>query len=175
MFTTLVKHDYWQLNSIRSWIVPTWSLVIFSFRGIPNHALILLIRNVVVLSFVYKKTDQWCVFSVQAQETAQLEEQLQGWGEVILAGDRIVRWEKPWFPAALMGGTTLLFLWVHLTVCCITSSQAAGYIVGMTNISSVCGEMWNKIKTSTVLRKLCHTGSTSNPQEKEVIYKHFNC
>uniref|UniRef100_A0A3Q4BWR0 Uncharacterized protein n=1 Tax=Mola mola TaxID=94237 RepID=A0A3Q4BWR0_MOLML len=48
-----------------------------------------------------------------AQETAQLEEQLQGWGEVILAGDRIVRWEKPWFPAALMGGTTLLFLLIY--------------------------------------------------------------
>lgn len=54
-------------------------------------------------------------FCVQAQETAQLEEQLQGWGEVILAGDRVVRWEKPWFPGALMGGTTVLFLWVNLT------------------------------------------------------------
>ncbi|XP_035510403.1 ADP-ribosylation factor-like protein 6-interacting protein 1, partial [Morone saxatilis] len=50
---------------------------------------------------------------VQAQETAQLEEQLQGWGEVILAGDRVVRWEKPWFPAALMGATTLLFLLIY--------------------------------------------------------------
>uniref|UniRef100_A0AAQ4PYU2 Uncharacterized protein n=1 Tax=Gasterosteus aculeatus aculeatus TaxID=481459 RepID=A0AAQ4PYU2_GASAC len=37
-----------------------------------------------------------------AQETAQLEEQLQGWGEVILAGDRVVRWEKPWFPGAFL-------------------------------------------------------------------------
>lgn len=51
-----------------------------------------------------------CPFCVQAQETAQLEEQLQGWGEVILAGDRVVRWEKPWFPGALVGGTTALFL-----------------------------------------------------------------
>lgn len=57
-------------------------------------------------------------FCVQAQETAQLEEQLQGWGEVILAGDRVVRWEKPWFPGALMGGTTVLFLWVNLTAYC---------------------------------------------------------
>lgn len=45
----------------------------------------------------------------QAQETAQLEEQLQGWGEVILAGDQVLRWEKPWFPGALMGVTTVLF------------------------------------------------------------------
>ncbi|KAF3845907.1 hypothetical protein F7725_002985 [Dissostichus mawsoni] len=48
-----------------------------------------------------------------AQETAQLEEQLQGWGEVILAGDRVVRWEKPWFPGALMGATTMLFLMIY--------------------------------------------------------------
>lgn len=47
---------------------------------------------------------------VEAQETAQLEEQLQGWGEVILAGDRVVRWEKPWFPGALVGVTTVLFM-----------------------------------------------------------------
>ena len=46
----------------------------------------------------------------QAQETAQLEEQLQGWGEVILAGDQVVRWEKPWFPGALIGATTLVFM-----------------------------------------------------------------
>ena len=51
-------------------------------------------------------------FSVllQAQETAQLEEQLQGWGEVILAGDQVVRWEKPWFPGALIGATTVVFM-----------------------------------------------------------------
>ncbi|XP_006637238.1 ADP-ribosylation factor-like protein 6-interacting protein 1 [Lepisosteus oculatus] len=48
-----------------------------------------------------------------AQETAQLEEQLQAWGEVILAGDQVLRWTKPWFPAALMGVTTLLFLMVY--------------------------------------------------------------
>uniref|UniRef100_A0A1A8DQ99 ADP-ribosylation factor-like 6 interacting protein 1 n=1 Tax=Nothobranchius kadleci TaxID=1051664 RepID=A0A1A8DQ99_NOTKA len=48
-----------------------------------------------------------------AQETAQLEEQLQGWGEVILAGDRVMRWEKPWFPGALMGAVTVVFLLVY--------------------------------------------------------------
>lgn len=47
---------------------------------------------------------------VQAQETAQLEEQLQGWREVILAGDRVLRWERPWFPGALVGATTMVFL-----------------------------------------------------------------
>lgn len=47
---------------------------------------------------------------VQAQETAQLEEQLQGWGEVILAGDRVLRWEKPWFPGAVVGVTSVVFL-----------------------------------------------------------------
>ncbi|XP_061905435.1 ADP-ribosylation factor-like protein 6-interacting protein 1 [Entelurus aequoreus] len=48
-----------------------------------------------------------------AQETAQLEEQLQAWGEVILVGDRVLRWEKPWFPAALMGATSVLFLLIY--------------------------------------------------------------
>ncbi|KAJ8251182.1 hypothetical protein GJAV_G00218210 [Gymnothorax javanicus] len=51
--------------------------------------------------------------NLYAQETAQLEEQLQGWGEVILAGDRVLRWEKPWFPAVLVGATTLLFLLIY--------------------------------------------------------------
>lgn len=32
---------------------------------------------------------------------------------MILAGDRVLRWEKPWFPAALMGATTVLFLLVY--------------------------------------------------------------
>ncbi|CAL8305217.1 unnamed protein product [Merluccius merluccius] len=48
-----------------------------------------------------------------AQETVLLEEQLQGWGEVILAGDLVVRWEKPWFPGALIGVTTVLFMLVY--------------------------------------------------------------
>ncbi|KAL4659047.1 ADP-ribosylation factor-like protein 6-interacting protein 1 [Arapaima gigas] len=51
--------------------------------------------------------------NIIAQETAQLEEQLQGWGEVILAGDRILRWEKPWFPGALVGVVTLLFVLIY--------------------------------------------------------------
>ncbi|XP_063077620.1 ADP-ribosylation factor-like protein 6-interacting protein 1 [Engraulis encrasicolus] len=51
--------------------------------------------------------------NLMAQETAQLEEQLQGWGEVILAGDQVLRWEKAWFPGALMGVTTLLFTLVY--------------------------------------------------------------
>ncbi|MBN3285843.1 AR6P1 protein, partial [Polyodon spathula] len=48
-----------------------------------------------------------------AQETAQLEEQLQGWGEVILAGDQVLRWVKPWFPAALMGVVSAVFLMIY--------------------------------------------------------------
>uniref|UniRef100_A0AAY5EDF7 RETREG1-3/ARL6IP-like N-terminal reticulon-homology domain-containing protein n=1 Tax=Electrophorus electricus TaxID=8005 RepID=A0AAY5EDF7_ELEEL len=52
-------------------------------------------------------------YNASAQETAQLEEQLQGWGEVILAGDQFLRWEKPWFPGALMGITTVVFLLVY--------------------------------------------------------------
>lgn len=66
---------------------------------------------------------------VQAQETAQLEEQLQGWGEVILAGDRVLRWEKAWFPGALMGATTMLFMWVHFY--CVADL----HIVGIAHIS----------------------------------------
>uniref|UniRef100_A0A673GJ06 ADP-ribosylation factor-like 6 interacting protein 1 n=1 Tax=Sinocyclocheilus rhinocerous TaxID=307959 RepID=A0A673GJ06_9TELE len=48
-----------------------------------------------------------------AQETSQLEEQLQGWGEVILAGDQVLRWEKPWYPAVLVGATTILFMLIY--------------------------------------------------------------
>nr|XP_033770525.1 ADP-ribosylation factor-like protein 6-interacting protein 1 [Geotrypetes seraphini] len=48
-----------------------------------------------------------------AGETANLEEQLQGWGEVILVADRVLRWEKPWFPAAVIGTISLVFLMVY--------------------------------------------------------------
>ncbi|XP_026064091.1 ADP-ribosylation factor-like protein 6-interacting protein 1 [Carassius auratus] len=48
-----------------------------------------------------------------AQETSQLEEQLQGWGEVILAGDQFLRWEKQWYPAVLVGATSILFMLVY--------------------------------------------------------------
>ncbi|XP_048871131.1 ADP-ribosylation factor-like protein 6-interacting protein 1 [Brienomyrus brachyistius] len=48
-----------------------------------------------------------------AQEISQLEEQLQGWGEVILAADHVLRWQKPWFPGALIGVTTMLFTLIY--------------------------------------------------------------
>ncbi|KAG8432971.1 hypothetical protein GDO86_017296 [Hymenochirus boettgeri] len=48
-----------------------------------------------------------------AAETANLEERFQGWGEVILVADRIIRWEKPWFPAAIMGVISFLFLMIY--------------------------------------------------------------
>lgn len=48
-----------------------------------------------------------------AQETSQLEEQLQAWGEVILAGDQVLRWEKPWYPAVSVGATTILFMLIY--------------------------------------------------------------
>uniref|UniRef100_A0A8D2DJ46 ADP-ribosylation factor-like protein 6-interacting protein 1 n=1 Tax=Sciurus vulgaris TaxID=55149 RepID=A0A8D2DJ46_SCIVU len=37
-----------------------------------------------------------------AAETANLEEQLQGWGEMMLMADKILRWERAWFPPAIM-------------------------------------------------------------------------
>ncbi|KAF6125396.1 hypothetical protein HJG60_009868 [Phyllostomus discolor] len=45
-----------------------------------------------------------------AAETASLEEQLQGWGEVMLMADKILRWERPWFPPAIIGVVSLVFL-----------------------------------------------------------------
>ncbi|XP_051571051.1 ADP-ribosylation factor-like protein 6-interacting protein 1 [Myxocyprinus asiaticus] len=48
-----------------------------------------------------------------AQETSQLEEHLQGWGEIILAGDHVLRWERPWYPGALVGVTTVLFTLIY--------------------------------------------------------------
>ncbi|XP_014399904.1 PREDICTED: ADP-ribosylation factor-like protein 6-interacting protein 1 isoform X2 [Myotis brandtii] len=45
-----------------------------------------------------------------AAETASLEEQLQGWGEVTLMADKVLRWERAWFPPAIMGVVSLVFL-----------------------------------------------------------------
>jgi len=39
-----------------------------------------------------------------------LEEQLQGWGEVILITDKVLRWERAWFPLALMSVVSFSFL-----------------------------------------------------------------
>ncbi|XP_061455807.1 ADP-ribosylation factor-like protein 6-interacting protein 1 [Rhineura floridana] len=48
-----------------------------------------------------------------AAETAGLEEQLQGWGEVILVTDKILRWEKPWFPPAMIAVVSFIFLMIY--------------------------------------------------------------
>ncbi|XP_013910493.1 PREDICTED: ADP-ribosylation factor-like protein 6-interacting protein 1 [Thamnophis sirtalis] len=48
-----------------------------------------------------------------AAETAGLEEQLQGWGEVILVTDKILRWEKTWFPAAMLSVVSVIFLLIY--------------------------------------------------------------
>ncbi|MEJ1273924.1 ADP-ribosylation factor-like 6 interacting protein 1 [Cricetulus griseus] len=48
-----------------------------------------------------------------AVETAGLEEQLQGWGEVMLMADKVLRWERAWFPPAIMGVVSLLFLIIY--------------------------------------------------------------
>ncbi|KAK7833350.1 hypothetical protein U0070_017349 [Myodes glareolus] len=48
-----------------------------------------------------------------AVETAGLEEQLQGWGEVMLMADKVLRWERAWFPPAIAGVVSLLFLIIY--------------------------------------------------------------
>lgn len=48
-----------------------------------------------------------------AAETASLEEHFQGWGEVVLLTDSTLRWQKPWFPAAIMGAVTFIFLMIY--------------------------------------------------------------
>ncbi|KAF5918363.1 hypothetical protein HPG69_011803, partial [Diceros bicornis minor] len=48
-----------------------------------------------------------------AAETASLEEQLQGWGEVMLMADKVLRWERAWFPPAVMGVVSLVFLTIY--------------------------------------------------------------
>ncbi|KAM5152510.1 ADP-ribosylation factor-like protein 6-interacting protein 1 [Mantella aurantiaca] len=48
-----------------------------------------------------------------AAETASLEEHFHGWGEVVLLSDRVLRWEKPWFPAAIMGTVSFIFLMIY--------------------------------------------------------------
>ncbi|KAM6244438.1 ADP-ribosylation factor-like protein 6-interacting protein 1 isoform 1-T1 [Spheniscus humboldti] len=52
-------------------------------------------------------------FGAEAAETASLEEQLQGWGEVILMTDKVLRWERAWFPLALMSVVSFSFLMVY--------------------------------------------------------------
>ncbi|KAJ8413602.1 hypothetical protein AAFF_G00081090 [Aldrovandia affinis] len=72
-----------------------------------------------------------------ARETAQLEDQLQGWGEVILAADQVLLWQKPWFPGALIGATTVLFTMVYYldpsvltgVSCCVMFLCLADYLV----------------------------------------------
>ncbi|XP_069725993.1 ADP-ribosylation factor-like protein 6-interacting protein 1 [Phaenicophaeus curvirostris] len=48
-----------------------------------------------------------------ASETASLEEQLQGWGEVILITDKVLRWERAWFPLVLMSLVSFSFLMIY--------------------------------------------------------------
>ncbi|CAH2307044.1 ADP-ribosylation factor 6-interacting 1 [Pelobates cultripes] len=48
-----------------------------------------------------------------AAETANLEEHFKEWGDVILVADRVLRWEKPWFPAIVMGAVSLVFILVY--------------------------------------------------------------
>uniref|UniRef100_A0A673VUF7 RETREG1-3/ARL6IP-like N-terminal reticulon-homology domain-containing protein n=2 Tax=Suricata suricatta TaxID=37032 RepID=A0A673VUF7_SURSU len=48
-----------------------------------------------------------------AAETASLEEQLQGWGEVMLMADKVLRWERAWFPPAIVGVVSLVFLTIY--------------------------------------------------------------
>uniref|UniRef100_A0A8C5WCN1 ARL6 interacting reticulophagy regulator 1 n=1 Tax=Leptobrachium leishanense TaxID=445787 RepID=A0A8C5WCN1_9ANUR len=50
---------------------------------------------------------------VRAAETANLEKHFKGWGDVILIVDRVLRWEKPWFPAVVMGAVSFVFLLVY--------------------------------------------------------------
>ncbi|XP_054368707.1 ADP-ribosylation factor-like protein 6-interacting protein 1 [Mirounga angustirostris] len=48
-----------------------------------------------------------------AAETASLEEQPQGWGEVMLMADKVLRWERAWFPPAVMGVVSWVFLTIY--------------------------------------------------------------
>uniref|UniRef100_A0A2K5Z4X6 ADP ribosylation factor like GTPase 6 interacting protein 1 n=1 Tax=Mandrillus leucophaeus TaxID=9568 RepID=A0A2K5Z4X6_MANLE len=48
-----------------------------------------------------------------AAETASLEEQLQGWGEVMLMADKVLRWERAWFPPAIICVVSLVFLIIY--------------------------------------------------------------
>ncbi|NP_001279204.1 ADP-ribosylation factor-like protein 6-interacting protein 1 [Callorhinchus milii] len=48
-----------------------------------------------------------------AAETAQLEEHLEGWGEVMLATDHVLRWEKAWLPAVMMVAVSMVFLLIY--------------------------------------------------------------
>ncbi|CAI9553828.1 unnamed protein product [Staurois parvus] len=48
-----------------------------------------------------------------AAETASLEDHFHGWGEVVLLSDCVLRWEKQWFPAAIMGTVSFIILMIY--------------------------------------------------------------
>lgn len=125
-----------------------------------------------IIEMLSLRNSWWCLwFCVEAQETAQLEEQLQGWGEVILAGDRVVRWEKPWFPGALMGGTTVLFLWVHFTVCCTAGSHThtGAHSWHNTHFLPLSSDTSVTRQSVSYINKLLYTGSKSKSQMEESV------
>ncbi|KAL4826042.1 hypothetical protein H8958_017136 [Nasalis larvatus] len=57
-----------------------------------------------------------------AAETSSLEEQLQGWGEVMLMADKVLRWERAWFPPAIICVVSLVFLIIY----CLDPSVLSG-------------------------------------------------
>lgn len=129
----LIILSWRRMTLLRVWLFK-WKFV-FTPRGYWHQQISLVMYESVIIN-------HRCPFCVQAQETAQLEEQLQGWGEVILAGDRVVRWEKPWFPGALVGGTTALFLWVNFTVYCNMTLHAAWCIPELTKCAVPPSHHW---------------------------------
>uniref|UniRef100_UPI0035901A86 ADP-ribosylation factor-like protein 6-interacting protein 1 n=1 Tax=Myxine glutinosa TaxID=7769 RepID=UPI0035901A86 len=50
---------------------------------------------------------------MMANETAKLEEQLQRWGEVLVVGDQVLKWDKPHYPAAIVGAVSTVFLFIY--------------------------------------------------------------
>ncbi|GCB81581.1 hypothetical protein scyTo_0022808, partial [Scyliorhinus torazame] len=94
-----------------------------------------------------------------ASETAQLEEHLEGWGEVMLAADRILRWEKPWFPAIMMLVVSVVFLliyWLDPSVltgvsCAIMMICLADYLV-----PTIASKMFGSNKWTTEQQQRFH-------------------
>lgn len=67
--------------------------------------------------------------SQQAQETARLEEHLLGWREVIVAVDQVLRWQRAWFPLAVIGLTTAFFLSLYYLDPPVLTGVCSGVVI----------------------------------------------
>ncbi|XP_067912305.1 ADP-ribosylation factor-like protein 6-interacting protein 1 [Heterodontus francisci] len=94
-----------------------------------------------------------------AAETAQLEEHLEGWGEVMLAADCVLRWEKSWFPAIMMLIVSVVFLLIYwLDPSVLTGVSCAIMIICLADylVPTIASRMFGSNKWTTEQQQRFH-------------------